>query len=244
MSPAPPMSLAVAVFETLELRNGKPFALSRHLQRLSDAAAKLQLGSIESAPVRTAIQDLCAEWGSAPGRLRVTWSNKLTLAASAMTVQRSPIAVSSSAYRLDPASLTAGLKTSWYSTNSALLAAHPETAEVLFANLQGQLCSAAMSNVFVVLDGILHTPPLDSGCRAGVTRELLLEALADAGHPAKQTPIAFSELQRAEELFLVSTARQIQPAHQLDQRELPAPRPLTEFAQACFDDRYRLLIDP
>jgi branched-chain amino acid aminotransferase len=152
--------------------------------------------------------------------------------------------VSSSAYQLDPASALAGLKTSWYSTNSALLAAHPETAEVVFANLQGQLCSGATSNVFVVLDGILHTPPLDSGCRSGVTRELLLEALADAGQPAKQTPIAFSDLQRAEELFLVSTTRQIQPAHRLEQRELPSHKPITEFAQACFDNQYRLLIDP
>lgn len=238
------MSVGVAVFETLELRNGQPFALTRHLQRLRRAADLLGLEAIAEQGLLLGIEQTCQAWGTAPGRLRITYSNSLTLAASAMTVQRSPIAVSSSAYRLDPASALAGLKTSWYSTNSALLAAHPETAEVMFGNLQGQLCSGAMSNVFVVLDGNLHTPPLDSGCRSGVTRELLLEALADAGHPAKQTPIAFSELQRAEELFLVSTARQIQPAHRLDQRELPSPRPITEFAQACFDDRYRLLIDP
>ena len=238
------MSGDIAVFETLELRNGQPFALTRHLQRLRRAADLLGLETIADQGLLLGIEETCKAWGITPGRLRITYSKSLTVAASAMTVQRSPIAVSSSAHRLDPASLTAGLKTSWYSTNSALLAAHPETAEVLFANLQGQLCSGATSNVFVVLDGILHTPPLDSGCRSGVTRELLLEALADAGEPAKQTPIAFSELQRAEELFVVSTARQIQPIHRLDQRELHAPRPLSEFAQACFDDRYRLLIDP
>ena len=238
------MSAGVAVFETLELRNGQPFALTRHLQRLRSAAVLLQLEPIDDKGLLLGIEETCKAWGTTPGRLRITYSKSLTLAASAMTVQRSPIAVSSSAYQLDPASLTAGLKTSWYSTNSALLAEHPETAEVVFANLQGQLCSGATSNVFVVLDGILHTPPLDSGCRSGVTRELLLEALADAGQPAKQTPIAFSELQRAEELFVVSTARQIQPAHRLDQRELPTHRPITEFAQACFDNTYRLLIDP
>ena len=238
------MSLDIAVFETLEIRNGRPFALTRHLQRLRRAAVLLQLEPIDDKELLLGIEQTCKAWGTAPGRLRITYSNSLTLAASAMTVQRSPIAVSSSSYQVDPASALAGLKTSWYSTNSALLAAHPKTAEVVFGNLQGQLCSGAMSNVFIVLDGILHTPPLDSGCRSGVTRELLLEALADAGQPAKQTPIAFSELQRAEELFLVSTARQIQPAHRLDQRELPTPRPITEFAQACFDNKYRLLIDP
>ena len=238
------MSVGVAVFETLELRNGKPFALTRHLQRLRRAAVLLQLEPINDKELLLGIEQTCHAWGTAPGRLRITYSNSLTLAASSMTVQRSPIAVNSVAYQVDPVSALAGLKTSWYSTNTALLAAHPGTAEVLFGNLQGQLCSGAMSNVFVVLDGILHTPPLDSGCRSGVTRELLLEALAAAGHPAKQTPIAFSELRRAEELFVVSTARQIQPAHRLDQRELPTHNPITEFAQACFDDRYRLLIDP
>ena len=238
------MSVGVAVFETLELRNGQPFALTRHLQRLRSAAVLLQLEPIDDKELLLAIEETCMAWGTAPGRLRITYSNSLTLAASAMTVQRSPIAVRSVAYQVDPASALAGLKTSWYSTNSALLAAHPETAEVVFGNLQGQLCSGAMSNVFVVLDGNLHTPPLDSGCRSGVTRELLLEALAAAGQPAQQTPIAFSELQRAEELFLVSTTRQIQPAHRLDQRELPTHKPITEFAQACFDNQYRFLIDP
>ena len=154
------MSGDIAVFETLELRDGQPFALTRHLQRLRRAADLLGLEAIAEQGLLLGIEETCKAWGTAPGRLRITYSKSLTLAASAMTVQRSPIAVSSSAYRLDPASLTAGLKTSWYSTNSALLAAHPETAEVLFANLQGQLCSGATSNVFVVLDGILHTPPL------------------------------------------------------------------------------------
>ncbi len=48
-------------------------------------------------------------------------------------------------------------------------------SEALFANTAGQLCEGTGSNVFVVLDGELHTPPLSSGCLAGITRALVVE---------------------------------------------------------------------
>ena len=240
------MSSALAIFETIELRNGRPFALTRHLQRLRSAAARLKPLPVlpEDQELAFEIEQFCQAWGTEPGRLRVTFSDTLTLAVSAMTVQRSPIALSTSSFRFDPDSAVAGLKTSGYAQNVALLAATSETAEVLFANLHGNLCSGALSNVFVVLDGQLHTPDLGSGCRPGVTRELLLEALAGTKYPVRESAIRFSELQRAEELFVVSTFRQVQPVYLLDLQELPAHRPITEFAQACFDQTYGSLIDP
>ena len=240
------MSSAIAVFETIEIRNGRPFALTRHLQRLRSSAAQLKLlpELPEDQELALGIEQVCQAWGAEPGRLRVTFSDTLTLAVSAMTIQRSPIALRTSSFRCDPDSALAGLKTSGYSPNVALLAASSVSAEVVFANLHGDLCSAALSNVFVVLDGQLHTPNLSSGCRPGVTRELLLEALAGTKHPALESAIGFSELQRAEELFVVSTFRQVQPVHLLDFQELPTQRPVTEFVQKCFDHTYGSLIDP
>jgi len=238
------MSPQLYVFETLELREGLPFALSRHLERLRTAAAELQIEPFREQELLAAVEQTCRAWGKSPGRLRISWSGRLTVTSSPMTVQRSPIALSSSSYRLDPNSATAGLKSSSYATHAALLADHPKSQEVVFGNLRDELCSGAMSNLFVALDGQLQTPLLNSGCRAGVTRELLLEALLDAGQPALECRIPFGELHRAEEVFVVSTARQIQPASQLNQQDLPDNRPLTEFAQNCYDRQYSSLIDP
>ena len=72
---------------------------------------------------------------------------------------------------------TAGLKTTSYAENVIALASRqePGALEAIFANTRGELCEATGSNVFVVIDGVVRTPPLDSGCLAGITRELVLE---------------------------------------------------------------------
>ena len=58
----------------------------------------------------------------------------------------------------------------------ALAHAHEQGAgEAILANLAGDLCEGTGSNVFVGLDGRLITPPLSSGCLAGITRDLVLE---------------------------------------------------------------------
>ncbi|MEX0768483.1 MAG: aminotransferase class IV [Microthrixaceae bacterium] len=238
------MKSPLHVFETLELRDGRPFALTRHLERLRAAAAALLIEPFDPSLLLRAVEETCQDWGNASGRLRMSWSGKLTVACSPMTVQREPIAISTCSYRLDPQSATVALKSSAYATPAALLAAYPDSQEVVFGNLRGELCSGAMSNLFIVLDGQLLTPALDSGCRAGVTRELLLEALSSAGRPAVERCISLGEIDLAEEIFVVSTARQIQPAAQMNQRSLSTHRPLTEFAQACFDKNYAFTIDP
>ena len=81
---------------------------------------------------------------------------------------------------------------------------------------------------FVGLDGALVTPPLASGCLAGVTRALLLEALAAAGTPAAEATVPMSRLDEVTEAFLVSTGRHVQPIRRLDGRALPGcPGPAT-----------------
>ncbi len=61
--------------------------------------------------------------------------------------------------------------------------------------------------MFVVVDDELVTPPLSSGCLAGITRELLLEVLGDVA----ERDVPMTELARASEVFLTSTAREVQP---------------------------------
>lgn len=70
-----------------------------------------------------------------------------------------------------------GLKTTSYAENVIALARAHEggASEALFPNTVGQLCEGTGSNVFVVLDGRIHTPPIASGCLAGITRALTVE---------------------------------------------------------------------
>ena len=125
---------------------------------------------------------------------------------------------------------TAGLKTTSYAENViAITHARSRGAEeALLANTRGELCEGTASNVFVVTDGVLRTPPLDSGCLAGITRELAIEWAREAGLEVVEEVLPFDVLQTAEEVIISNSSRDVQGVHLVDDRELsPAPGPVT-----------------
>lgn len=82
----------------------------------------------------------------------------------------------------------------------------------------GLLSEGAASNVFVVVDGVVKTPPLSERILAGVTRALLLELLRSKAVPCEEVDVSEAELRRAEEIWLTSSAREILPVTVLDGR--------------------------
>ena len=129
-------------------------------------------------------------------------------------------------------SATAGLKTISYADNVVALA-HARArgaGEAVFPNSAGRLCEGTGTNIFVAIGGRLLTPPLSSGCLAGVTRELLLEAGV-----AGEEDLEASALARADEAFLTSSTREVHPIRLVDGRPLPrCPGPLTQRAADAF----------
>ena len=94
--------------------------------------------------------------------------------------------------------------------------------------------------MFLVRGGRLLTPALSAGCLAGVTRELLLE-LVDA----EEADLAIEALAEAEEAFLTSSTREVQPIRAVDGTLLPAaPGPVTEQAAAAFAALIARDLDP
>lgn len=135
-----------------------------------------------------------------------------------------------------------GLKTTSYAENVVALARAREqgASEALFGNTVGQLCEGTGSNVFVVLDGEIHTPPLASGCLAGITRALVVEWTG-----ARETDLPPAALAQADEIFLTSTLRDVQAVHRVDDRQLPgAPGSVTAKAMRVFDERAGDDLDP
>ena len=135
-----------------------------------------------------------------------------------------------------------GVKSTSYGENVVALAvaADADASEALFANTAGNLCEGTGSNVFVGFGDRLVTPPLSSGCLAGVTRELVLEAGI-----GEEADVPMASLAEATEMFLASTGREVQPVRRLDGRELRfCPGPLTVAARQAWLDRITPLIDP
>jgi branched-chain amino acid aminotransferase len=140
-----------------------------------------------------------------------------------------------------------GLKTISYAANVRALAYASEkgAGEAVFANTQGNLCEATGSNVFLVRDGVLITPPAGAGCLLGVTRALLLELGEESQIPTQERDVALDELASSDEAFLSSTTREVQPIAHVDGRKLSdVGGPVSERLAAAFRDLVARDLDP
>src|SRR5690606_3761660 len=106
---------------------------------------------------------------------------------------------------------TVGLKTTSYAENVVALAAAASLGgtEALLANTGGQLCEGTGSNVFVVTDGVIRTPSLETGPLAGVTRALAVEWCREEGLEVVEEPLPLSVLADCDEVFITSSTRDI-----------------------------------
>ncbi|MGW0700767.1 aminotransferase class IV [Streptomyces sp. NPDC002867] len=250
------MTVGDGIFETVKAVHGQPFALTRHLERLTRSARGLGLPEPDHDEVRRACAAVLDANPMPLGRLRITYTGGLsplgsdrgdagpTLVVALGESGRRPdtTAVITVPWTRNERGALTGLKTTSYAENVVALArAHQQGAsEALFANTVGQLCEGTGSNVFVVLDGELHTPPVSSGCLAGITRALTVEWTG-----AKETDLPLDVLDRAEEVFLTSTLRDVQAVVRIDGREIgQAPGPVTTKAMRVFEERAAADPDP
>lgn len=251
-------TVADGVFETLKVADGAAFALRRHLDRLERSAAAMGLPAPDRAQVVTAVHETVeanAPVLGALGRLRITYTAgdaplgsdrgetgpTLVVAVSAMKPWPESAAVITVPWPRNERSPLAGVKSTSYAENVLALArAHDHGAgEALMPDTQGRLCEGTGSNVFLVLDGRLITPSLATGCLAGVTRDLVLEWSG-----AIEFDVPVSALEEAEEVFITSSTRDVQPVHRVDSRSLAAPGPVTTAVREDFLRRAGADADP
>ena len=231
------------VFEAVKVVNGQPFALTRHLGRLTRSAKGLHLPAPDEAWVREGVDAVLAEEHLALGRLRITWTAGPAPLGSGRAHGGEPtlvvVAVPMTPYGPTAQGVTvpwprnehgavAGLKTTSYAENVVALAqaARHGASEAILPNTAGNICEGTGSNIFYVSQGEVRTPSLASGALAGISRELLLEWMPDAVEIDE--PIEL--LSEVEEAFLVSTTRDVQPIELIDGRVLAAPGPHTKRA--------------
>jgi branched-chain amino acid aminotransferase len=250
------LTVGDGVFETMKTEQGRAFAMRRHLERLAASARGLGLPEPDPDEIRSACAEVLRAAPLPLGRLRVSYTGGIaplgsdrgesrpTLVVAHAPITRRPdtTAVITVPWTRNERGALAGLKTTSYAENVIALArARQEAAsEALFGNTAGRLCEGTGTNVFVVLDGELHTPPLSSGCLAGITRALVVEWTG-----ARETDLPLDCLADAAEIFLTSSTRDVQAVRRVDGRELPgAPGPVTTEAMRVFARRAADDLDP
>jgi branched-chain amino acid aminotransferase len=227
------LTVGDGVFETLKVVDGRPFALTRHLDRLVRSAKGMGLSPPTLDHVRRACEEVVNTLDrSAVHRLRITYTAgpgplgsdrsgappTLLLAASAAPAWAAGARVAVAPWPRNERGVLTGLKTTSYGENVVALswAAERGADEAVLLNTRGELCEGTGSNVFVVHGASVRTPRLESGCLAGITRALVLEWT-----DAVEGTLTPDDLHNADEAFLTSSTRDVQPIVAVDGRDLP-----------------------
>jgi branched-chain amino acid aminotransferase len=197
--------------------------------------AIMQANGLKDARVRVTLTSGNGPLGSDRGDSPPT----MTVAATSLKPWPPTESVITVPWTRNERSALAGVKSTSYGDNvRALALAHAKGAgEALFANTRDELCEGTGTNVFVVVAGGVKTPPLSSGCLAGVTRALVIETCKAAAIPVEEAAMPVSILQTCDEAFLTSSTRDVHPIARIDQREMPGVAgPVTQRVAQAFRD--------
>lgn len=107
--------------------------------------------------------------------------------------------------------------------------------EALLLDNEGYVAEGSGENIFILRNGVLHTPELTS-CLEGITRQTILDFAKDLNIPVKERRITRDEVYVADEAFFTGTAAEVLPIRELDGRVIGAgkPGPLTKKLQAIY----------
>jgi len=110
--------------------------------------------------------------------------------------------------------------------------------EALLLDPQGYVSEGAGENIFVVIDGEIHTPDVGSGALKGITRDTVMTLARELGYPVHQRRILRDEVYCADEAFFTGTAAEVTPIRELDGRVIGSGGrgPVTGRLQALYFD--------
>ena len=235
-----------AVFEALRVYAGRPFRLREHLDRLAASAAALELplpGGLEELATRAVAEAgngdavlrlICTRGreeppaspdGSGPGdggpaafaictELPASFEDdrRRGLRLVLLTTAADPLVRAASPWLLP------GVKSISYATNmAAQRAARARGADdAVLVGLGGELLEAPTANLWWRTGHTLHTPSLELGILAGITRAVVADLAPGLGLKVLDGRFTAEALTAADEAFLSSSTREIMPVVEVD----------------------------
>ena len=223
------------LFTTLRVYDGRPFAFDRHWKRLATDAARIRL-PFEDQPEATRehlmrliqaneVRQGCARiyfiynqsgyWVSTEAMPNV---DSLICTAD-LPLRKGPVRLTVTAQGRHAQSPLAGVKVTSWLANVWMLdqAQRSGFDETILLNERSEVAECTAANIFSVRGNEITTPPLSAGCLPGVTREVLLEIGAAQGFRIQEAPLTLDDLFAADEAFVTSTTREVQPVSQIDE---------------------------
>ena len=158
--------------------------------------------------------------------------------------------------RISPDSLIPHAKASGQYLNSVLAKIEVHKAgyeEAILLDDHGHVNEGSGENIFVVRDGVIHTPPQTASILDGINRRSAIQIARDLGFEVVERDIARAELYLADEVYVTGTAAELTPVREIDDHRIGDGRPgeITRAVQTAFEDalhgrieRYREWLDP
>jgi branched-subunit amino acid aminotransferase/4-amino-4-deoxychorismate lyase len=238
------------VYETMRVERGRPFYLQEHLHRLLNSAEMidLELGVdvvtltgwferlVKVDPQATWVLRILAlgavEVSAAP--IIAMWPEALPTYPSAF-YRDGAAAILYEGQRSIPACKSLNALVNYLARREAIRAGALEG--LLYHN--GYLTEGARSNIFVVRQGQLLTPPA-SEVLSGITRDVILRVMQETPHPVVEAPIPVG-VSLYEEFFISSTSMHVMPITRIDGQPVGDGRigPITKMVMERFEAHYR-----
>jgi branched-chain amino acid aminotransferase len=229
------------VFEVIRVYEGRPFKLDEHLDRLERSGENLRL-PVDREVVATELWKLLAEAGTGPNhqavRIMLTRGGHRIV----MTEPLHPLPPVSrlATITYSPTIVLDGIKSLSYAANMlmARLARERGFDDALLVTPGGTVLEATTSSIFWVRDGQVHTPPLEDHILASITRAMVIDVAAAtgiAGGQVHERSVDLEDLLAADEVFVASTMRDVQPVAAIDDTGFPTPGPVSAQLSAAVE---------
>ena len=229
------IQFADGVYEVVRYYGGRAFRMPQHLARLARSAAGIEIALPPLDELRQAMDSLIERQGLTEGTVYLQVTRGVAPRQHGLIENIAPtvIAIARPATSVRPRPTLKVVTYSddrWarcYIKTTQLLpnAMARERARRLGADdaiflRDGFVMEASASNVFVVKDERLLTPPLTNYILPGITREAIIELATKIGIPVSEEPITQQQLYTADEVFITGTNSELGPVVEVDGRQV------------------------
>src|SRR5437764_11441523 len=218
------------VFEVIRVYDGRPFALTEHLDRLERSAANLKLRyDVPRTELEAEVPDLVERTGGrafdGAVRMMLTRGGRRIVLTELLEPPLETARVGFVTYA--PSRILDGVKSLSYAANmlAGRLAKERGFDEALLVTPHGRVLEGPTSTFLVVLGGQLVTPPLGEHLLDSITRRRVLESTE-----VVERPVTVDELRSASGAALASTVREVHPVSAIEDVELAVDGPVTQEA--------------
>lgn len=235
------------VFETMRAYDGRLFRFREHMQRLRrglevlkirwDGTDENTMEAVSSVLQGNGLNDASVKvvafrkGGGSPTPEENSMASVIVLARPFEHGRKAAagqgVSVHVVSIRRNPESPVTFIKSLSYLENilARLEACANDADEALFLNTHSRIAEGATSNIFMVVKGMLCTPPVVAGILKGITRNAVMQIAAEQGVRCRERQCTLKDIMRAEEAFLTSTLMEIMPLVKVNGEQIGNGRP-------------------